>query len=83
MQAGITYDTSPVSKGDRTANLPVDRQIRFAVGAQYQWSEHVRVGGAITYIDLGDAEIDNSSVLQGEFDKNRTLMIGLNLGYQF
>jgi long-chain fatty acid transport protein len=83
LQAGVTYDTSPVSKGDRNAALPVDRQIRFAVGAQYQWSEHVKVGGAMEYIDLGKAKIDNSSVLKGEFDKNRLVMIALNLGYQF
>jgi long-chain fatty acid transport protein len=83
LQAGVTYDTSPVSKGDRTADMPVDRQIRFAVGAQYQWSEHLKVGGAIEYIDLGDAKINNSSVLQGEFDKNRIVMVALNFGYQF
>jgi long-subunit fatty acid transport protein len=82
LQAGVTYDTSPVSKSDRTADLPVDRQIQFAVGTQYQWSENARVGGAIEYIDLGKAKIDNSS-LQGEFDKNRIVMFALNLGYQF
>jgi hypothetical protein len=38
--------------------------------------------GAIEYIDLGKAKIDNSS-LQGEFDKNRIVMFALNLGYQF
>ena len=59
LQAGITYDTSPVSDGNRTAYLPMDRQIRYAVGAQYQWSERLNVGGAFEYIDLGDAKIDD------------------------
>jgi long-chain fatty acid transport protein len=29
LQAGITYDTSPVSDKHRTADLPIDRQIRY------------------------------------------------------
>jgi long-chain fatty acid transport protein len=83
LQAGITYDTSPVSSGDRSAYLPMDRQIRVAIGAQYQWSERVRVGGAFEYIDLGEAKIDNPAILTGKYDKNRIFMVAVNLGYQF
>jgi len=83
LQAGITYDTSPVSKGDRSADLPMDRQIRFAVGAQYQWSERVRVGGAIEYIDLGDAKINDSTFLKGKYKTNRIFMAAVNFSYQF
>ncbi len=83
LQAGITYDTSPVSSGDRSAELPMDRQIRFAVGAQHQWSERLKVGGAIEYINLGDAKIDNPAILKGEYKKNRIFMVDVNIGYQF
>jgi long-chain fatty acid transport protein len=83
LQAGITFDTSPVSKSDRTAYLPMDRQIRSAVGAQYQWNEHINVGGAVEYIDLGDAEIDDPSILTGEYDTNRIFMFALTFGYKF
>ncbi len=83
LQTGITFDTSPVSKGDRTAELPMDRQIRYAVGAQYQWNERISVGGAVEYIDLGDAEISNSDILKGEYDTNRVIMFALNFGYKF
>ena len=83
LQTGITFDTSPVSKGDRSAYLPMDRQIRYAVGAQYQWNERINVGGAVEYIDLGDAEISNSSLLKGEYDTNRVIMFALNFGYKF
>ena len=83
LQTGITFDTSPVSKGDRTAYLPMDRQIRYAVGAQYQWNERISVGGAFEYIDLGDAEIDDPSILTGDYDTNRVLMFALNFGYKF
>ncbi len=63
--------------------MPMDRQIRVAVGAQYQWSERVRVGGAIEYIDLGDAKINNPNILKGKYSKNRLFMVAVNLGYQF
>ncbi len=83
LQAGITYDTSPVSASDRTAYLPSDRQVRYAVGAQYQWNERMTIGGAIEYIDLGDARIDNPDILVGEYEDNRILMFALNLSYEF
>ena len=83
LQAGITYDTSPVSSGDRSAYLPMDRQIRVAIGAQYQWSERVRVGGAFEYIDLGDAKINDPALLKGKYKTNRLFMFAVNLGYQF
>ncbi len=83
LQAGITYDTSPVSSGDRSAYLPMDRQIRVAIGAQYQWNERVRVGGAFEYIDLGEAKINDPALLKGKYKTNRIFMAAVNLGYQF
>jgi len=80
---GITYDTSPVSDGNRTAYLPRDRQIRYAVGAQYQWNERMNVGGAFEYIDLGDAKIDDPTLLTGEYEENRIFMIAFNLSHRF
>lgn len=83
LQAGITYDTSPVSDANRTADLPMDRQIRYAIGAQHQWSEQLSFGGAFEYIDLGSAEIDNPAVLVGDYQTNRVFAIALNASYQF
>ena len=83
LQAGISYDTSPVSDANRTADLPIDRQIRYAVGAQHQLNERMNIGGSFEYIDLGDAKIDNSNVLVGEYDTNRVFVLGLNLSYKF
>jgi long-chain fatty acid transport protein len=59
LQAGVTYDTSPVDAKDRTADMPIDRQIRIALGAQHQLSETMTVGGAIEYADLGSARISD------------------------
>ncbi len=83
LQAGIAYDTSPVSDSNRTADMPVDRQFRYAVGAQYQWNERVNIGGAFEYIDLGDARINNPTILTGEYEENRIFMFALNLNYEF
>ncbi len=83
LQAGIAYDTSPVSDSNRTADMPVDRQFRYAVGAQYQWNERVNIGGAFEYIDLGDARINNPTILTGEYEDNRIFMFALNLNYEF
>ncbi len=63
--------------------MPVDRQIRYAVGAQYQWNERVTIGGAFEYIDLGDARINNPAILTGEYEENRILMLALHLNYKF
>ena len=61
----------------------MDRQIRYAVGAQHQWTERVNVGGAFEYIDLGDAKIDDPTILTGEYQEDRIFMISFNLGYKF
>jgi long-chain fatty acid transport protein len=34
LQAGIAFDTSPVDEDDRTPDMPIDRQIRYAIGAR-------------------------------------------------
>ena len=36
LRTGFAYDSSPVDAKDRTADMPVDRQLRYAVGAQCQ-----------------------------------------------
>ena len=82
LQAGLRYDTSPVSDGNRTANLPSDRQIRVSIGTQYGLSKRMSIGGAFEYIDLGDARID-SPTLQGDYQRNHVLAFALYLNYQF
>jgi long-chain fatty acid transport protein len=83
LQAGVTYDTSPVGADARSAYLPMDRQVRYAVGAQYKLSERMNVGGAFEYIDLGDARIDDPVLLVGEYKTNRIFMIAVNFEYKF
>ena len=47
LRSGIAYDTNPVDATDRTADMPIDRQVRYAIGADYQWSEII-----LSYIPL-------------------------------
>jgi long-chain fatty acid transport protein len=82
LQAGITFDTSPVDEDDRTPDMPIDRQIRYAVGAQYQWTDDINVGASFVFIDMGDAEIDRP-FLKGKYSENYLLFLGLNLGWKF
>jgi long-chain fatty acid transport protein len=70
LQAGYSYDSSPVKSRDRNAMLPVDRQHRYAVGAQYQWSENTNVGFSVEYIDLGSSQI-RASNLVGDYEDNQ------------
>jgi long-chain fatty acid transport protein len=82
LQAGITYDTSPVSDGNRTADLPIDRQIRYAAGVQHQLTENLNLGGAFEFIDMGDAKIKSDS-LGGNYKDNRIFAFAVNLSYKF
>ena len=53
-----------------------------AVGAQYEWSERVNVGGAFVYADYGDAEIKNP-LLVGEYEKNDIYFLAFNVNWKF
>ena len=58
-----------VDSKDRTPDMPIDEQIRIAVGAQDDWSERVKVGGAFVYADYGDAKVKNPMAVR-EYEKN-------------
>ncbi|UCG06937.1 MAG: outer membrane protein transport protein [Desulfobacterales bacterium] len=82
LQAGFAYDTSPVDSDDRTPDMPIDRQIRYATGMQYQCSEKLSVGGQFVYADYGDTKIKND-LLKGEYDRNDIFFLALNANWKF
>ena len=82
LQAGFGYDTSPVSDGNRTADMPVDRQIRYALGAQYSISDRATIGGSVVYVDLGDADIDANTV-SGSYENNQVIFAAMNFAWKF
>ena len=83
LQAGFTYDSSPVASVDRTADMPIDRQLRFAIGARHRLSERLTLGGVVEYADLGSARINDSATLKGEYETNRAIFVALNLEWKF
>ena len=81
-QTGVTYDSSPVDTSDRTPDLPIDEQIRVALGAQYDWNKRLTIGGALEYAFLGEAEITKDR-LMGDFTRNDIFFFALNASWKF
>lgn len=82
LQLGFAYDTSPVDSDDRTPDMPIDRQIRYSLGAQYKWSEKISVGSQFEYADFGSAKIKNS-FLKGDYEHNDIFFFAVNLNWKF
>jgi len=82
LQLGMSYDTSPVDKEDRTADMPIDRQIRYATGVQYKWSDRLSTGAQFVYADYGKAKID-SDQLRGDYKQNDIFFLAVNANWKF
>ena len=67
---------------DRNAQLPVDRQVRYAFGTRYTISDSLNVGGYVNYADLGRARIE-SKRWGGEYQDNGALQLVANLNWTF
>ncbi|MCX2980789.1 hypothetical protein EYC98_07850 [Halieaceae bacterium IMCC14734] len=76
LTAGAAYDTNPVDTLDRTADLPVDRQIRYNIGARYAMRDNLSLGGYANYTDLGSAKI-RTDFWSGEYSSNSVIELGL------
>ena len=79
--AGIAYDTNPVDARDRTADMPIDRQIRYTGGARYQFRENITLGGYLNYSDLGSAKI-RTERWGGEYAKNEVIEFAFYVNWQ-
>ncbi|NNL78527.1 MAG: hypothetical protein HKO68_19525 [Desulfobacterales bacterium] len=82
LQLGFSYDTSPVDSDDRTPDMPIDRQIRYATGVQYKWSDRLSLGGQFVYADYGKAKIDND-LLKGDYKRNDIFFFAMNANWKF
>jgi len=80
--SGVAYDTNPVDAADRNAQLPLDRQVRYAFGTRYTISDSLNVGGYVNYVDLGRARIE-SKRWGGEYQDNGALQLVANLNWTF
>jgi long-chain fatty acid transport protein len=86
---GIAYDTDPTKASDRTADMPMDEQIRISGGVTYERDNGHKIGGVLTLADYGDADIDNGGgraggadwTVKGDYSTNRLVFLGLNYGW--
>jgi long-chain fatty acid transport protein len=86
LQLGFAYDSSAVDTDDRSPALPVDRQIRFAVGVQYEINDAYTIGAAYEYANLGSADIDTtrrSGTVQGDYQTNSLNVFNLTVVRRF
>jgi long-chain fatty acid transport protein len=86
--AGFAYDSSPVSQANRNAVLPLDRQLRYGTGLQYEINRNVTAGTAWEFMDAGPAPFSNrrgplAGTLQGHFSTNYLNFLALNVIWKF
>ena len=88
IMVGFAYDSSPVDDDDRTPDMPLDRQLRYAFGAQYEQSKDLTISVSYELMDAGDAEIDQNrgplaGELKGDFDTNLIHFFNINASWRF
>lgn len=87
--SGIAYDTSPVSKSERTMDMPLDRQVRYGLGAEYLMNDDVTVMVGYELMDVGDASINqtrgilDNDTIQGNFETNYLHILTINASWKF
>jgi long-chain fatty acid transport protein len=84
---GGGFDSSPMSKGERSPNLPLDQQYRIGTGIQYSFNQFT-VGAAYQYMNAGDADLDVergplAGRLEGDYKSNDFHFFAVNLSWQF
>lgn len=83
---GISYDSSPVSNHDRTADLPMDEQFR--VAAAYGKNNPVGLAYSLStsYVYFGKGKMDQTAQgerFKGEFDTNYLVFVAASVHYRF
>jgi long-chain fatty acid transport protein len=86
--AGFAYDSAPVSKANRNAVLPIDRQLRYGTGIQYEINRDVTAGIAAELMDGGPGPYSNTrgplaGTLQGHYSSNYLNFVALNVIWKF
>jgi long-chain fatty acid transport protein len=75
LRAGVAYDTDPTEAKNRTADMPLDEQIRYAAGFDYLRDTGMRISGSLVYADYGSADIESDRApplygLKGDYKTN-------------
>lgn len=83
---GLSYDSSPVSDGKRTIDLPMDSQLKLSAGMAVDHSDGLDYSLGATLMYGGDARVDQTAQdvrFKGEFDTNLILFVGGSVRYVF
>jgi len=85
--AGFAYDSAPVSKANRNAVLPLDRQLRYGTGLDYEINHDLTAGLAWELMDAGPGPFSNTrklaGTLQGHYSTNWLNFVALNVIWKF
>jgi long-chain fatty acid transport protein len=86
--AGFAYDSSPVSKANRVPTLPLDRQLRYGTGLQYEINRDMTVGAAWEFMDGGPGPFSArrgplAGTLQGHYSTNYLNFVSFGLIRKF
>lgn len=85
LQAGFAYDSSPAKRSDRSADLPIDRQLRYAAGVEYAWSATTKLGLSFVYADFGKGKIRSTGPLgrtfSGEYERNDLFFLAFHVNW--
>jgi len=88
VMSGFAYDSSPVDDEDRTPDMPLDRQLRYAIGVQHEYNNDLTISAAYELMDGGDAKINQdqgplTGELKGEYDPNQIHFFSFNAAWRF
>jgi long-chain fatty acid transport protein len=88
LSAGFAYDSSPVSEANRVPTLPLDRNLRYGTGIQYEINRDVTLGIANEVLDAGNGPYNVrrgplAGRVQGDFSTNLLDFLALNLIWKF
>ena len=85
-QFGAQYSSSPVGGSDRSPALAFDRQIRYATGLRYEWSEKLTLALSYEFLDFGSNNVNIQGfggALKGDYDPNHAHFFAFTARHKF
>lgn len=86
LSASLSVGWEPASDDDLVSPLdPTNGQRSIQVGAEYEVSEAITIGGGVRYTKFGDAfaETGDPDQARATFEGSSALAVGLRVGYRF
>ncbi len=86
LRSGISYDDSPVEDEFNRADMPIDEQWRYAIGADYLRDDGKVISTSLVYADYGDARIEAADALPvaglvGEYSTYDIWFLSVSVGW--